>query len=83
MGTATRKTISIGCLWFSVLWFAFIMLLEWRYLIGVIRHQKNFHDVVGTIYEEQIEGINFVMLFVYLVPGIFALVVYRRFKKDY
>ena len=81
MDAAKRKTISIVCLWISVLWFVFIMLLESRYLIGVVRHQSNFHDVIGTIYEEQIEGINFVILVIYFIPGIFALLMYRRFKK--
>ena len=81
MDTATRKTISIVCLCLSVLWFAFILLFESRYLIGVFRHQATFRDVMKTIYEEQIEGINVVLLFVYLIPGLFALLMYRRFKK--
>jgi hypothetical protein len=83
MDTATRKTISIVCLCLSVLWFAFILLFESRYLIGVFRHQATFRDVMKTIYEEQIEGINVVLLFVYLIPGLFALLTYRRFKKGY
>ena len=83
MDTATRKNISIVCLCFSVLWFALIVLFESRYLFGVLRHQATFRDAMGTIYEEQIEGINFVMLVVYLIPGIFVLVMYRRFKKGY
>ena len=83
MDTATRKNISIVFLCFAVLWFALIVLFESRYLIGVFRHQATFRNVMGTIYEEQIEGTNFVMLIVYLIPGIFALVLYRRFKKGY
>ena len=83
MDTATRKTIAIVCLCLSVLWFAFILLFESRYLIGVFRHQATFGDVMKTIYEEQIEGINVVLLFVYLIPGLFALLMYRRFKKGY
>jgi hypothetical protein len=83
MDASTRKTISIVFLCFSVLWFALLVLFESRYLIGVFRHQATFRDVMGTIYEEQIEGINFVMMVVYLIPGIFALVMYRRFKKGY
>jgi hypothetical protein len=38
---------------------------------------------LGIIYEEQIEGINFIVLFVYLVPGLFAWLMYRRFRRDY
>ena len=83
MDTATRKTISIVFLCFSVLWFAFILLFESRYLIGVLRHQATFRVVMKTIYEEQIEGTNFVILVLYLIPGLFALVIYRRFKKGY
>ena len=83
MDTATRKTISIVFLCFSVFWFAFILLFESRYLIGVFRHQATFRDVMKTIYEEQIEGTNFVILVLYLIPGLFALVIYRRFKKGY
>ena len=83
MDASTRKTISIVCLCFSVLWFALLALFESRYLIGVFRHQATFRDVMGTIYEEQIEGINFVIMVVYLIPGIFTLVMYRRFKKGY
>lgn len=83
MNAATRKTTSIVCLCFAVLWFAFIVLFESRYLMGVFRHQPTFRNVMVTIYEEQIEGINFIILLIYLIPGIFALVMYRRFKKDY
>jgi hypothetical protein len=38
---------------------------------------------LGIIYEEQIEGINFIVLFLYLVPGLFAWLMYRRFRRDY
>lgn len=83
MDATTRKTISVVSLCFAVLWFAFIVLFESRYLFKVFRHETTFHDVLGTIYEEQIEGINFIVLVVYLIPGIFAWVMYRRFKKEY
>ena len=83
MDAATRKTMSIVCLCFSVLWFVFLALFESRYLNGVFRNQATVRDVMGTIYEEQIEGTNFVILVLYLIPGIFALVMYRRFKKGY
>jgi uncharacterized RDD family membrane protein YckC len=83
MDATTRKTISIVCLCFSLLWFAFIVLFESRYLIGVFRHQPTFRAVMRTVYEEQIEGINFIVLVVYLIPGLLALVMYRRFKKGY
>jgi hypothetical protein len=82
MDANTRKTMSIVCLCFSILWFALIVIFEAHYLFGVFRHEKLRH-VIRTIYEDQIDGINFVMLVVYLIPGIFGLVMYRRFKKDY
>ncbi len=52
-------------------------------MIILFRHQLTFGKALGTIYEEQIEGINFIVLFVYLVPGLFAWVMYKRFKKEY
>lgn len=83
MNTNTRKTISVVFLCFAILWFAVILLFETHYLVGVFRQQSTFRYVLGTIYEEQIEGINFIMFFVYLVPGLLAWVMYSRFKKDY
>jgi len=83
MNARTRKTISVVFLWIAIFWFAAILIFESRYLISVFRQQATLHDVLGTIYEEQIEGINFVVLFVYLIPGLFALVMNSRFKKRY
>ncbi len=83
MNTSPRKTISIVSLCFAILWFAAILLFESRYVISVFRQQLTFRDVLGAIYEEQIEGINFLMFLVYLVPGLFALLMYSRFKKEY
>jgi hypothetical protein len=83
MNNATRKTIKIVCLVITIVWFALIVIFESRYLIGVFRAQSTFRKVMGTIYEEQIEGINFITFFVYLVPGLFTLVMYRRFRKSY
>jgi hypothetical protein len=83
MNTNTRKTISVVFLWIAIFWFAAIVILESRYLISVFRQQATLHAVLGTVYEEQIEGINFVMLLVYLIPGLFAWVMYSRFKKSY
>jgi hypothetical protein len=83
MNTSTRKTIAAVSLGFTIIWFAAILLFESRYLFSVLRQQRAFRDALGTIYEEQIEGINFIILFVYLVPGLFAWVMYWRFKKEY
>jgi hypothetical protein len=80
---ATRKTISKVCFGFTIVWFALLAIFETRYLIGVFRAQSTFRDVLETVYEEQIEGINFIVLCVYLIPGLFALLMYRRFKKSY
>lgn len=83
MTPSTRKTISIVCLVFAVLWFILIGLREAHYVRGVVRHQATLRDVLGIIYEEQIEGINFVILLIFLVPGVFAWVVHRRFRREY
>ena len=83
MNDATRKTISIVCLVFTIVWFALIVIFESRYLVGVLRAQPTFRDTLGIVYEEQIEGINFIILLVYLIPGLFTLVMYRRFKRSY
>ncbi len=83
MKDATRKTISIVCLVFTIVWLALIVIFESRYLVGVFRAQPTFRDALGIVYEEQIEGINFIVALVYLIPGLFALVMYRRFKQSY
>jgi hypothetical protein len=83
MNANTRKNISVVFLWIAIFWFAAILIFESRYLISVFRQQATLRDVLGTIYEEQIEGINFVMLLVYLIPGLFSLVMYSRFKQSY
>ena len=83
MNPSTRKGIAIACLVFTILWFVVIGLLEARYIRYVVSHEKTLHDVLGTIYEEQIEGINFVVLLIFLIPGVFSWVMYRRFKREY
>jgi hypothetical protein len=83
MSPATRKTISFVCLVFTILWFVWIGLRETHYVRSVIRHQTGLHDILGTIYEEQIEGINFLILVIFLIPGVFAWFMYRRFRSEY
>ncbi len=83
MNANNRKTIKAVFLWFTIIWFAVILLFESRYLVSVFRQQHAFRDTLGTIYEEQIEGINFIILFVYLAPGLFTWLMYRRFRRDY
>ena len=83
MSPSTRKTISVVCLVFAIAWFVLIGLLETHYVRGVLQHQSMLHDILGTIYEEQIEGINFVVLIVFLIPGVFAWAVHRRFRRQY
>jgi len=79
----TRKRISVVFLVFAILWFIWISLREVYYVTNVIRQKATFHHVLNTIYEEQIEGINFVTLVIFLVPGVFALVIYFRFRREY
>ena len=83
MKASTRKGISIACLVFTILWFVVIGLREARYIRHALRHEATLHDVLGVIYEEQIEGINFVVLVIFLIPGVFSWVMYRRFKSEY
>ena len=83
MTPSTRKTISVLCLVFTILWFVFIGLREAHYVRSVLRQQSTVRDILGIIYEEQIEGINFVILVIFLVPGVFAWFMYRRFRREY
>jgi hypothetical protein len=83
MNALTRKRISVVCLVFAILWFVWIGLREAHYLRNVIRQKATLHHVLGTIYEEQIEGINLLTLIIFLVPGVFALFMYIRFRREY
>ena len=79
------KTISKVCLVFAIVWFVGIALLETHYVFSVLRQEANLrhYHLLRMIYEEQIEGINFVMVIVFLVPGVFAWLLYRRFRREY
>ena len=81
MDAGTLKRLRIGCLVVAILWFVVLGLFEARYLIKLARVQPSLKAVLGIAYEEQIEGINFVVLLMYLAPGIFSWFVYRRFRK--
>jgi hypothetical protein len=83
MNTTTRKRISVVCLVFAILWFVMLGLFEAHYVTSVIRQKATLHHILGTIYEEQIEGINFVALVIYLVPGVFVLFMHLRFRREY
>jgi hypothetical protein len=83
MTDANRKRIAMACRVFTILWFAGIVLLETRYVISVFRQRATVHHVLNTIYEEQIEGINSVLVIIFLIPGIFSWAVYRRFRRFY
>ena len=82
MNATVRKRIAVAFLVVAIVWFAIIGLLELRYLINVVRERPTFHHVVRTTYEEQIQGVNFLLVLVYLVPGLFCWVMYARFKKE-
>ena len=83
MDASTRKTISLVFRWFSLIWFAALLVFELRYLIGVFRQQPALRGALGIVYEEQIEGINFIILLIYLIPGLFGWAMHKRFKKQY
>ena len=72
MTDANRKRIAMASRIFMILWFVGIALLEARYVISVFRQRATIQHVLGTIYEEQIEGINFVLMIIFLIPGVFS-----------
>src|SRR5437588_13073018 len=81
MTPSTRKTISVVCLVFAIHWFILLGLGEAHYMRNVLRQQTTLHNILGTIYDEQIEGSNFVMLVVFVIPGLLAWVVCRRVPR--
>ena len=83
MTDANRKRIAMASRIFMILWFVGLALLEARYAISVFRQRPTVRHVLSTIYEEQIEGINFVLMIIFLIPGVFAWAVYRRFRRPY
>ena len=83
MTDENRKRVATASRIFMILWFVGIALLEARYVISVFHQRPTVHHMLRTVYEEQIEGINFVLLIIYLIPGVFAWAVYRRFKRSY
>ena len=83
MTDSTRKRIAMGSRIFMIVWFVGLALLEARYVISVFRQRATVHHVLNTIYEEQIEGINSVLMVIFLIPGVFSWAVYRRFKRPY
>ena len=83
MTDANRKRIAMASRIFMILWFVGLALLEARYVISVFRQRPTFQNVLNTIYEEQIEGINFVLMVIFLIPGVFSWAVYRRFRRTY
>ena len=62
-GPSTQKTISKVCLVFAILWFVGIAVLEAHYVFSVLRQEANLrhYHLLRMIYEEQIEGINFIL----------------------
>jgi hypothetical protein len=83
MTDETRKRIALVFRILTILWFIVIAVLEVHYVIGVFRQRATFHHMWKTIYEEQIEGINVVLLVIFLIPGVFFWAVYRRFRRSY
>ena len=85
MNRSTLKTISKFCLVFASLWFLGIAILEVHYVFSVLReeaHLRHYH-LLYMIYEEQIEGINFLLVIIFLVPGVFAWFMYVRFRQEH
>jgi hypothetical protein len=70
---------------FAILWFVVIAVLEVHYVFSVLRqeaHLRHYH-LLRMIYEEQIEGINFLLVIIFLIPGAFAWLLYMRFRQEY
>jgi hypothetical protein len=85
MNASTRKTIAKVCKVFAILWLAGLVVFETRYIISVVRDQAVHHHyhILRAIYEEQLEGINLVLLIVFLIPSAFAWLLYTRFRREY
>ena len=85
MDRSTQKTISKVCLVFAILWFVGIAVLEVHYVFSVLRqeaHLRHYH-LLRLIYEEQIEGINFLLVIIFLIPCAFAWLMHVRFRQEH
>ena len=85
MNRTTLRTISKICLVFAILWFVGLVILEVHYVFSVLRQEANLrhYHLLRMIYEEQIEGINFILLIIFLVPGVFAWLLHIRFRQEH
>ena len=85
MTQSTLRTVSNVCLVFAILWFVGIAILELHYVFSVLReeaHLRHYH-LLRIIYEEQIQGINFLLVIIFLIPGAFAWFMYVRFRQEH
>ena len=85
MNRTTLRTISKICLVFAILWFVGLVILEVHYVFSVLRQEANLrhYHLLRMIYEEQIEGINFILVIIFLVPGVFAWLLHIRFRQEH
>jgi hypothetical protein len=85
MNRSTLRTISKICLVFAILWFVGLVVLEVHYVFSVLRQEANLrhYHLLRMIYEEQIEGINFILVIIFLVPGMFAWLLHIRFRQEH
>jgi hypothetical protein len=85
MNRSTLRIISKVCLVFAIVWFVGIAVLEVHYVFSVLRQEANLrhYHLLYMVYEEQIEGINFILVIIFLVPGAFAWLMHRRFRHEY
>jgi hypothetical protein len=85
MNRSTLRTISKICLVFAIVWVVGLVVLEVHYVFSVLRQEaylRHYH-LLRMIYEEQIEGINFILVIIFLVPGVFAWLLYIRFRQEH
>jgi hypothetical protein len=70
---------------FAILWFVGLFVLEVHYVFSVLRQEANLrhYHLLRMIYEEQIEGINFILVIIFLVPGAFAWLLHIRFRQEH
>jgi len=85
MNRSTLRTISKIFLVFVSLWFVGLVVLEVHYVFSVLRQEANLrhYHLLRMIYEEQIEGINFIRVIIFLIPGAFAWLMYTRFRQEH
>ena len=83
MDTAARKRVAVVFLVITIAWFAIIGVMEAHYLVRLILERPTVHHVLNTVYEEQIQSGRFLLVLIFLAPGLFFWAMYARFRREY